>query len=211
VKFVDRADAGRQLAKSLEHLRGESAVVFGIPRGGVAVAKEVAYQLGLPLDAVIVRKLGVPFQEELAFGAIAEGGVRNIDESIVRSAGVSETEIADIELREGRELRRREHHIRSLHPALPLAGRSVVVVDDGIATGSTARAACEVARLRGVAHVILAVPVAPAEWATNFREVADECVCVREPLHFMGVGQFYDTFDQLTDDDVDELLAAQVT
>lgn len=211
MKFVDRADAGRQLAKSLEHLRGQHAVVLGLPRGGVAVAKEVAYQLGLPLDVVIVRKLGVPFQEELALGAIAENGVKVVDESIVRSTGVSESEIDAIELREGRELRRREHHIRALHPPVPLAGRTAIVVDDGIATGSTARAACAVARRRGATHVILAVPVAPAEWAGNFRDIADECICVHEPLHFMGVGQFYDVFEQLSDDDVDEMLAAQMT
>ena len=211
MKFVDRADAGRQLAKSLEHLRGQHAVVLGLPRGGVAVAKEVAYQLGLPLDVVIVRKLGVPFQEELALGAIAENGVRIVDESIRQSTGVSPPEVAAIELREGRELRRREHHIRALHPAVSLAGRTAVVVDDGIATGSTARAACTVARGRGAVRVILAVPVAPAGWADNFRDVADECVCLHEPMHFFGVGQFYETFVQLTDEDVDDMLAAQMT
>lgn len=211
MKFVDRADAGRQLAKSLEHLRGQHAVVLGLPRGGVAVAKEVAYQLGLPLDVVIVRKLGVPFQEELALGAIAENGVEVIDDSIVRSTGVSASEISDIELREGRELRRREHHIRALHPPVSLVGRTAVVVDDGIATGSTARAACTVARRRGATRVVLAIPVAPAEWASNFRDVADECICVHEPFHFMGVGQFYDLFEQLSDDDVDKMLASQMT
>lgn len=211
MKFADRAEAGRQLAKSLEHLRGQHAVVLGLPRGGVAVAKEIAYQLGLPLDVVIVRKLGVPFQEELALGAIAENGVRVVDESILRSVGVSESEVDAVELREGRELRRREHHIRALHPVVPLAGRTAVVVDDGVATGSTARAACTVARRRGAVRVILAVPVAPAGWADNFRDVADECVCLHEPLHFFGVGQFYEVFEQLTDEDVDGLLAAQMT
>ena len=209
MKFADRADAGRQLARSLEHLRGQPAVVLGLPRGGVAVAREVAYQLGLPLDVVIVRKLGVPFEAELALGAVAENGVRVVDESIVRSTGVSESEVASVELRESRELRRREHHIRSLHPVVSLAGRTAVVVDDGIATGAPARAACIVARRRGAVRVILAVPVAPAGWAENLRDVADECVCIREPMHFFGVGQFYDAFDQLTDDDVDAILAAQ--
>jgi putative phosphoribosyl transferase len=206
VKFIDRADAGRQLAKSLVHLRGEHAVVLGVPRGGVAVAKEIAFQLGLPLDVVIVRKLGVPFHEELALGAIAEGGVKVIDESVVRSTGMAESEIPEIELRESRELRRREHHIRLLHPARPLMGKTAIVVDDGIATGSTARAACAVARQRGASQVILAIPVAPEGWSENFRGVADECICVHEPRHFQGVGQFYESFGQLTDGDVDELL-----
>lgn len=208
MKFIDRADAGRELAKSLEHLRGQHAVVLGLPRGGVAVAKEIAYQLGLPLDVVIVRKLGVPYQEELALGAIAEGGVKVIDESVMRSTGVAESEISDIELRESRELRRREHHIRLLHPARPLMGKTAIVVDDGIATGSSARAACAVARQRGASKVILAIPVAPEGWSENFRGVADECFCVHEPRHFQGVGQFYESFVQLTDDDVDELLAS---
>ena len=159
--FVDRVDAGRRLARKLEHLRGAGVVVVGLPRGGVPVALEVAEALDAPLDVILVRKLGVPLQPELGMGAIGEDGVRVINHAVISIAGVSESEIADVERRERTELARRAERFRRGRPRIPLEGRTVVVVDDGIATGSTARAACQVARAEGADRVILAVPVAP--------------------------------------------------
>ena len=160
--FVDRRDAGRRLAERLMSLRGEDAVVLGLPRGGVPVAFEVARALGAPLDVILVRKLGVPFQPELAMGAIGEGGARVVNDEVLRRAGVTPSELAEVEHREQAELDRRARRYRGGRPPVGLTGRTAVVVDDGIATGSTARAACLVARAQGAARVVLAVPVAPA-------------------------------------------------
>jgi len=161
--FVDRADAGRRLAASLQHLRGEPVVVLGLPGGGVPVAFEVAKALGAPLDVIVVRKLGVPFQPELGMGALGEDGVRLVDCDVVRQAGVSERDLDVVEARERAELERRARRFRAGRPHLALAGCTAVVVDDGIATGSTARAACRVARAHGASRVVLAVPVAPPD------------------------------------------------
>lgn len=200
--FADRADAGRRLAAKLGHLRDEPVVVLGLPRGGVPVALEVATALGAPLDVIVVRKLGVPYQPELGMGAIGEDGARIINDEIVRRVGVSQRQLADVESRERRELERRASRFRGDRPRAPLAGRTAVVVDDGIATGSTARAACQVAREHGAARVVLAVPVAPPGWTARFHGVADELVCVDTPDPFGAIGQFYADFAQTSDDEV---------
>jgi putative phosphoribosyl transferase len=200
--FVDRMDAGRKLATKLLHLRGEPVVVLGLARGGVPVAFEVATALGAPLDVIVVRKLGVPFQPELGMGAIGEDGARVINDEIVRLAGVSERQLAEVESRERAELERRALRFRGDRPRVPLAGRTAVVVDDGIATGSTARAACRVARAHGAARVVLAVPVAPPGWTSRFSGDADELVCLATPEPFFAIGQFYVDFSQTSDEEV---------
>jgi putative phosphoribosyl transferase len=200
--FFDRVDAGRKLATRLVHLRDEPVVVLGLPRGGVPVAFEVATALGAPLDVIVVRKLGVPFQPELGMGAIGEDGARIINDEIVRMAGVSERQVAEVESRERAELERRAVRFRGDRPRVPLAGRTALVVDDGIATGSTARAACQVARAHGAARVVLAVPVAPPGWAARFTDEADELVCLETPEPFFAIGQFYADFSQTSDDEV---------
>jgi len=199
--FTDRADAGRQLAARLEHLRGEPVVVLGLPRGGVPVALEVARALGAPLDVIVVRKLGVPFQLELGMGAVGEDGVRVINREVVRLARVPEAELAAVQAREQAQVDARAARYRVHRAREPLAGRTAVVIDDGIATGSTARAACQVARVHGAARVVLAVPVAPPGWEEQIAD-ADELVCVDTPGDFFSIGQFYADFSQTTDDEV---------
>lgn len=204
--FVDRADAGRRLATGLEHLRGERVVVLGLPRGGVPVASEVATALRAPLDVVVVRKLGVPFQPELGMGAVGEGGVRVLHEEVVRMAGVSDQELEAVEGHERAELARRARRFRGEHPPVPLAGRTVVVIDDGVATGSTARVACKIVRAQGAARVVLAVPVAPPDWEGRIGADADELVCLATPEPFLAIGQFYEDFAQVTDEGVIDCL-----
>ncbi|HUY45416.1 MAG TPA: phosphoribosyltransferase [Streptosporangiaceae bacterium] len=200
--FADRADAGRRLAARLQHLRGQRVVVLGLPRGGVPVAFEVARALGAPLDVIVVRKLGVPFQPELGMGAIGEGGVRVLNQEIIQRGGISEDELAAVEARERAELDRRADRYRRGRPRQPLDGCTAVVVDDGIATGSTARAACQVARAQGAARVVLAVPVAPPGWEARMGRDADEMVCVETPEAFFAIGQFYADFSQTSDGEV---------
>jgi putative phosphoribosyl transferase len=200
--FADRADAGRRLAARLQHLAGERVVVLGLPRGGVPVALEVARALGAPLDVIVVRKLGVPFQPELGMGAIGEDGVVVISQEMVRAAGVSAEELAGVGARERAEVERRAWRYRGGRPRQRLGGRVAVVVDDGIATGSTARAACRIARALGAARVVLAVPVAPPGWQDRIGGDADELVCVQTPRDFLAIGQFYADFSQATDDEV---------
>jgi putative phosphoribosyl transferase len=208
VRFADRAAAGRSLAARLLHLRDEQVVVLGLPRGGVPVAFEVAQALGAPLDVILVRKIGVPFQPELAMGAIGENGVRVLNDEVVRLARVSTVEFERADAQERAELDRRAVRFRGGRPPLQLQGRTAVIVDDGIATGSTARAACAVARAHGAARVVLAVPVAPPDWTTRLAGAADEYVALANPEPFIAVGQFYDRFTQTTDDEVVSLLAA---
>ncbi len=206
--FTDRRDAGRRLARRLAHLAGTpDLVVVGLPRGGVPVAAEVARVLGAPLDVIVVRKLGVPFQPELGMGAIGEDGVRVLNDEVVRLAGVREAEIARVEARERIELERRATRFRAGRARVPLAGRSVLIVDDGVATGSTARAACLVARAEGAVRVVLAAPVAPTEWVARLGDVADELVAVATPESFAAIGQFYDDFSQTSDEEVIACLA----
>ncbi|MEZ5378484.1 MAG: alpha/beta family hydrolase [Acidimicrobiales bacterium] len=204
--FCDRTDAGKQLAQRLHHLHGDDVVVVGLPRGGVPVAAEVADALDAPLDVVIVRKLGVPFQPELAMGAIGEGGIRVLNQDIIERTETNATELRTIEDRERDELERRAVLYRSDAPAIPLEGKVVIVVDDGIATGSTASAACQIVRARGAKRVVLAVPVAPADWKHRLAGVADEMINVKMPRHFSGVGEFYQDFSQTTDEEVLALL-----
>jgi putative phosphoribosyl transferase len=200
--FVDRVEAGRRLAERLGHLRGEDVVVLGLPRGGVPVAFEVAEALDAPLDVIVVRKLGVPFQPELGMGAIGEDGVRIVNEEIVCAASVTDDELARVERTERVELARRVERYRRGRSRVPLAGRTAVIVDDGIATGSTARAACRVARAQGAGRVVLAVPVAPPGWTDSLGDVADELVCVATPGLFRAIGMWYGNFTQTTDDEV---------
>ncbi|MGH3836685.1 MAG: phosphoribosyltransferase [Pseudonocardiaceae bacterium] len=200
--FVDRGDAGRRLGRRLRHLRGEDVVILGLPRGGVPVAAEVASALGASLDVIVVRKLGVPSQPELAMGAIGEGGVRVLVPETVRRAGVTDDELADVERRERAELERRAQRFRGDRTRLSLVGRTAVVVDDGIATGSTARAACQVARAQGAARVVLAVPVAPFNWARDLSDAADELIALATPRLLRAIGGWYDDFSQSTDEEV---------
>ncbi|MHA6795536.1 phosphoribosyltransferase family protein [Pseudonocardia bannensis] len=192
--FDDRIDAGRQLAGQLTHLRGQDVLVLGLPRGGVPVALQVARAIGAPLDVIVVRKLGVPFQPELAMGAIGEEGARVIDARTVRLARVGRAELAAIEDRERAELHRRVRRFRGDRPPIPVAGRTAVLVDDGVATGATARAACLVARARGAERLVLAVPVAPMDWTRRLNDTADELVCVATPRPFEGIGKWYRDF-----------------
>jgi putative phosphoribosyl transferase len=200
--FADRTDAGRRLAVRLEHLRGESMVVLGLPRGGVLVALEVAQALGAPLDVIVVRKLGVPFQPELGMGAVGEDGVCVINRDIAHQAGMPENVLAAVMAREQASVELRAASYRAHRPREPLAGRVAVIVDDGIATGSTARAACQVARAQGAARVVLAVPVAPPGWEDRIGANADELACLDAPGGFFAIGQFYADFSQTTDEQV---------
>jgi putative phosphoribosyl transferase len=205
--FADRVQAGRLLAQRLEWLRGQDAVVLGLPRGGVPVAFEVATALNLPLDVIVVRKLGVPFQPELAMGAIGEGGFRVVDTALARRAGITSEDVDAVERRERRMLDARVSRFRRGRERVDLVGRIAVIVDDGVATGSTARVAAEVARHLGAAKVVLAVPVAPVEAAGGVAGF-DEVVCVSTPRPFVAVGQHYSDFSPTSDDEVVVLLDA---
>ncbi|MFE6871737.1 phosphoribosyltransferase family protein [Kitasatospora sp. NPDC057692] len=206
--FTDRTDAGRRLAALLGRWRGPGTVVVALPRGGVPVAAEVADALDAPLDICVIRKLGVPYQPELGMGAIGEDGVRVINDQVLRPAGVTPEQLAAVEARERVELERRARRYRGGRPPVDLRGRTVVVVDDGIATGSTARAACLIVRARGAARVVLAVPVAPPDWTQRLAGVADELVCVGTPSPFFAIGEFYADFAQTEDAEVLRHLAA---
>lgn len=205
--FTDRADAGHRLAEALQHLRGEEPIVLGLPRGGVPVAFHVARALQAPLDVIVVRKLGVPYQRELGFGAIGEGGVRVISDDIVRRGRLEQADLASVEHAEAAELARQAERFRAGRPRLDLSGRTAIVVDDGIATGATAAAACEVVRAHGAARVVLAVPVAPPDAAERLRASTDEFVCLSTPFAFSAVGEWYQDFSQTPDDEVVSLLA----
>ncbi|MET7383435.1 phosphoribosyltransferase family protein [Streptomyces sp. NPDC005526] len=204
--FTDRLEAGRRLGARLEYLRGQDIVVLGLPRGGVPVAAEVAAALDAPMDVCLVRKLGVPYQPELGMGAIGEDGVRVINDQVVRETGVSPADLALVEEREREVLERRAARYRGERAPVSVAGRTVVVVDDGVATGSTARVACRIARARGAAHIVLAVPVAPRDWTVRLAGEADELVCVDTPRGFYAIGQFYDDFTQVEDEEVTAVL-----
>jgi putative phosphoribosyl transferase len=202
-RFVNRLDAGRQLAGQLKPMRGlGGSVVVGLPRGGVPVAYEVAIALDAPLDVLVVRKIGVPFQPEVAMGAIGEGGVRVVDQQVMAAARISNEEFVAVEGRERVELERRVRLFRGERGPVSLVGRTVVIVDDGVATGSTARAACRVARARGASRVVLAVPVAAAEALRTLASDADEVVSLVTAEGSFAVGQWYDEFDQTLDEEV---------
>ncbi|MFC8800920.1 phosphoribosyltransferase family protein [Promicromonospora sp. NPDC057138] len=204
--FSDRADAGRRLGERLEPLRGGGVVVLGLPRGGVPVAFEVARALDAPLDVIVVRKLGVPYQPELALGAIGEGEVLVLDEEVMSHVHLAPEELDAVERAERAELLRRVGIFRAGWRRIALTGRTALIVDDGVATGSTARAACQVARAQGADRVILAVPVGAADSIRSLRHEADDVVCLATPARFMAVGQWYGDFRQTSDAEVAELL-----
>jgi putative phosphoribosyl transferase len=205
--FRDRREAGQRLAELLASLRALSPLVLGLPRGGVPVAFEVARALDAPLDILVVRKLGVPFQPELGMGAVGEDGVRVLNAEVVREAGVTDAQLAAIEARERAEVDQRAARLRGGRPAILLTGRTVIIVDDGLATGATARAAIRVARARGAAQVVLAVPVAPPDTVVALRREADEVVCVETPEPFFAIGGWYADFSPTSDQEVVDLLS----
>jgi putative phosphoribosyl transferase len=205
--FKNRKEAGQKLAARLLRYKSEHPVVLAIPRGGVPVGYEVALALEAPLDVIVVRKLGLPFQPELGMGAIGEDGVRVLNDRVIDLAGVTPHELEQVETRERAEIERRARLFRGDRPALSLSGRTVIVVDDGIATGGTVRAALQVARAHGAARIVLAVPVAPADTLAELAADADDIVCLETPANFYAIGQWYDDFSQTPDDEVRSLLA----
>lgn len=206
--FADRRDAGRRLGEALERLRDERPVVLALPRGGVPVGYEVARALGAPLDIVLVRKLGSPFNPEYGIGAIAEGGVRFVREDDVELTGIGPAELEEVVARETAELERRQRLYRGEREPLPVEGRTAILVDDGVATGGTAVAAGRALKARGARRVVLAVPVGPPGTEARLGEAFDEVVCLEQPSGFFGIGQFYVGFEQLDDDEVIALLEA---
>ncbi|MDN3029185.1 phosphoribosyltransferase family protein [Streptomyces sp. S.PB5] len=207
MRYTDRPEAGRRLARSLEQLRGQDVVVLGLPRGGVPVAHEVAVALGVPLDVLVVRKLGVPWQPELAFGAVGENGMLVLNDAVLEELPLDPDRRERVVENERAELDRRVRRYRQGRDRLPVVGRTVVVVDDGLATGATAEAACRVVRGLGAARIVLAVPVGPTQTIDRLRAVADQVVCP-QPVHRLGsVGSWYDDFAQVADAEVIALLA----
>ena len=206
--FRDRTEAGQLLAKQLhEYERRANAIVLALPRGGVPVGFEIAVKLGLPLDVFVVRKLGVPGQRELAMGAIASGGVRVLNEDVLRAMPYAAATVAEVTASETREVERRERDYRDGRPAPQLEGRVVILVDDGLATGATMLAAIAALRQKEPAKIVVAVPVCPPETLEEIKRVADEMVILFAPDWFRGVGQFYEDFAQLSDEAVRVLLA----
>jgi putative phosphoribosyl transferase len=202
-RFRDREEAGRLLASALtEYGRRHDVVVLGLPRGGVPVAFEVAQRLEAPLDVFVVRKLGVPGHPELAMGAIASGDVRVINRRVVLGLGIQPADIEEVAQAEERELRRRERVYRGRRTAVPLSGRTVIVVDDGLATGATMLAAVKAVRQRGVAQVVVAVPVGDRESCAALSREADRCVCLLQPTELVAVGLWYEDFSQTEDEEV---------
>jgi putative phosphoribosyl transferase len=207
VRFRDRAEAGRALARALSHYAGrDDVVVLALPRGGVPVAYEVAKNLAAPLDVFLVRKLGVPGHEELAMGAIATGGVLVLDDGAVRWLGISEEQIQRTLARELEELRRREAAYRNGRPPPDLRGKTVILVDDGLATGASMQAAARAVRRHEPARIVIAVPVASKATCDQFRDEVDEVVCAVTPAPFYSVGNWYEDFSQTSDEEVRELL-----
>lgn len=205
-RFADRIEAGRLLAEHLAPFAGPDTIVMGLPRGGVPVAAQIARALGAPLDILLVRKLGVPFQPELAMGAIGENGGRVINDDVVRLSGVTRAEIDQVEAQERTELERRLDRYRGGRPGLPVADKTVIVVDDGMATGATARAALDCLRRRHPRRIVLALPVAPADVDATIGDLADEIVVLRKEPHMGSVGAWYRDFSPTTDVEVLELL-----
>lgn len=207
MRFRNRTDAGRQLAALLTQYRAESPLVLGLPRGGIPVAYEVARTLGAPLDVWVVRKVGAPGQPELGLGAVAEGGALFLDRGMMHSLGFSETEVLQTAEREADEVTARVARFRGPHPAPELQGRTVILVDDGVATGGTVRAAIRALRERRPGRIVLAVPVGAVESLDALRPEVDALVCVHPAEFMMAVGEFYDDFSQTSDEEVQALLA----
>lgn len=207
MRFVDRRDAGRRLAARLHHVADEHPIVIGLPRGGVPVAHEIAGELEAPLDVLVVRKLGCPWQPELGVGALGEGGIRLLNRVLMDRIGVTDAALEPVVRREAAELRARLDRYRGDRPPVPVDHRTVVLVDDGLATGFTARAAIEVLHRRGAGRVVLAVPVSPADTLEELRGTVDEAVCLHVPAVLRAIGFFYDDFTQTTDAEVARLLA----
>ncbi len=206
--FRDRADAGQTLAGKLTaYANRPDVLILALPRGGVPVAYEVAQALHAPLDVFLVRKLGLPGQEELAMGAIASGGTRVLNEEVIDKLSIPEEVIDAVAAEEQQELSRREHDYRDRRPPPDVRGRTVILVDDGLATGSTMRAAVAALRQQGPARIVVAVPVGAPEICTELQKEADEVVCAHMPEHFYAVGAWYDDFAQTTDEEVRHLLS----
>ncbi len=206
--FRDRVNAGKVLAEHLRKYTGRpDVIVLALPRGGVPVAYEVARALGAPLDVFIVRKLGVPGHEEYAMGAVASGDVRVVNEDVIRGLGLNDVAIERVAARELAELNRRERLYRGDRQEPDLKGRTVILVDDGLATGSTMKAAVKALRARGPARIVVAVPIAAADTCEALRREVDEVVCAVTPEPFHAVGLWYDDFRQTSDEEVHDLLA----
>ena len=205
-RYRDRRHAGLELARYLADVKGQDVVVLALPRGGVPVAFEVARALDAQLDVFVVRKLGLPGHPEFAMGAIASGGVRVLNDEVVRLYRIPEQAVEAIARDERHELERRERAFRSQRPPLDVGGRTVVLIDDGLATGSTMKAAVEAVRSLRPARIIVAVPVGSPDTCREFAAIADDIICARAPEHFAAVGQWYDDFRQTTDEEVRELL-----
>lgn len=211
VVFADRREAGRRLARLLSASRLDDPVVIALPRGGVPVAFEVAAAIDAPLDILVVRKLGVPWQPELGMGAVGEGGVRTFNTSVIAAAGLTDAEVHGVIDREEAEVAQRVQRYRRGRPREPVTGRTVILVDDGLATGFTARAAVDFLRREKARRIVVAVPVAPADTIAELARFVDEVVCLEAPEAFSAVGQFYRDFTQVSDQAVAGLLALSQT
>ena len=207
IRFQNRREAGQLLALELSHYANrEDLLILALPRGGVPVAHEIARVLQAPLDVLLVRKLGVPGHEEVAMGAIATGGIRLLNREMIDALGITPESIAEVDRIEQEELARREQLYRKTHPPLDATGKTVILVDDGIATGATMQAAIASLRLRHAGRIVVASPVAPASLVTQLRQIADEVVCVQAPDDFRGVSRWYEDFSQTSDEEVRQLL-----
>jgi len=212
IRFRNRAEAGSLLAQKLERYKDMAGVlVLGLPRGGVPVANAVAVALNAPLDMILVRKLGVPGQEELAMGAIASNGIQILNDPIIQYMGIPESEVEAVIKRETQELRRREREYRGVRPPVEIPGKIVIVVDDGLATGSTMKAAIAALRSQNPARIIVAVPTASPETCQELKSTADEIVCAITPEPFYAVGFSYEDFEQTTDSEVRALIQTAAT
>jgi predicted phosphoribosyltransferase len=210
LEFADRHAAGRALAERMNQFAGRTdVVVLALPRGGVPVAYQVAQALHVPLDVFVVRKLGVPGHEELAMGAIASGDVRVLNQEVLDWYRLSDADVDAVARHERAELERREQLYRGGRPLTPIEGRIVILIDDGLATGSTMRAAVEAVRRLNPSRIVVAVPVGAQDTCEQFRQIADDVVCVLSPASFSAVGQWYQDFSQTTDDEVRHLLASR--
>lgn len=205
--FKDRVTAGRELGKRLVAFRDKNAVVLALPRGGVPVAFEVAQVIHAPLDVIVVRKLGMPFQPELAMGAVGEGGIVSRNNPVIRMARITDEQFEEARLREAEVVIGRATKFRDGRPPIALKGRIALIVDDGIATGSTAQAACNVARALGAEKVVVAVPVGSKEAVEDLSKFADQVICLEVPENFFAVGEWYEDFSAVTDEEVVQLLS----